>query len=561
MPCGWTSFCLGKKSLKAGRKVAAFSKRYASLILLLKHNQMNYTKLTTLGLCSMGIVTPALSKNGQAEKKPNRRPNIIFMMSDDHAYQAISAYGSIVNKTPNIDRIANDGAIFMHNYCANSISTPSRACALTGKHSHKNGVLTWDAIDTAQVTFPKLLRSNGYRTGIFGKWHLGSNPAGFDEWMVYPGQGSYYNPDYLTAKGPVQIEGYSEEVTTNLALDFLKRQSNPDQPFLLVCNFKAPHRSWMPGPKYLTMYANDTIPEPETLFDDYSDRATPASQHKMGIDKHMHMGYDLKVPMGEDYWDKVGGYERMTPAQKEAWNKAYGPEIYKFLIERPKGKDLVRWKYQHYMKDYLRCVAAVDDNIGRILDYLKENNLEENTIVVYCADQGFYLGEHGWFDKRWMYEESFRMPLLMRWPNGIKKGITIDQLTQNIDFAPTLLEAAGIKAPKEMQGKSMLPLLEGKKVKWRDALYYHYYDHIGEHGVARHYGVRTDRYKLIHYYTTNEWELFDLDKDPKEMHSQYSNPAYADVKKMLLKKLEQLKVEYQIPDSLTKELMEKFDKK
>lgn len=518
---------------------------------------MNYTKLTTLGICTVGVVIPALSKDAKVEKKQSGRPNIIFIMSDDHAYQAISAYGSTINRTPNIDRIASDGAIFTHNYCANSISSPSRACVLTGKHSHLNGVLTWESIDTAQVTFPKIFHSNGYKTGIFGKWHLGSDPAGFDEWMVYPGQGNYYNPDYLTSKGKVQIEGYSVEVTTDLALDFLKRQSSTDSPFLLICNYKAPHRTWMPGPKYLTMYANDTIPEPETLFDDYSNRATPASQHKMGIGKDMALGYDLKVPIGDGYWDKVYGYDRMTPTQKDAWCKAYGPEIYKFMVDKPTGKDLVRWKYQHYMKDYLRCVAAVDDNVGRLLDYLKKNNLEENTIVVYCADQGFYLGEHGWFDKRWMYEESFRMPLLMRWPNGIKKGITLDQLTQNIDFAPTLLDAAGIKAPKEMQGKSMLPLLEGKKVKWRDALYYHYYDHIGEHSVARHYGVRTDRYKLIHYYTTDEWELFDLEKDPKEMHSEYSNPAYADIKKMLLKKLEQLKVEYQIPDSLTKKLMDK----
>lgn len=512
---------------------------------------MNYTRLTTLSVCTLGIAATGASREGHSKQKDGR-PNIIFMMSDDHAYQAIGAYGSVLNQTPNIDRIASEGALFKHNYCANSISSPSRACVLTGKHSHLNGVLTWESIDTAQVTFPKILHSNGYTTGIFGKWHLGSTPAGFDEWMVYPGQGDYYNPDYLTSKGKIRIEGYSEEITTDMALDFLKRHGDAKNPFLLVCNFKAPHRTWMPGPKYLTKYANDTFPEPPTLFDDYSDRATPASEHKMGIDKDMTLGYDLKVPVGDTFWEKVGGYERMTPAQKEAWNKAYGPEIYAFLANRPKGKELVRWKFQHYMRDYLRCVAAVDDNVGRILDYLKEHNLEENTIVVYCADQGFYLGEHGWFDKRWMYEESFRMPLLMRWPARIKKGLQIGELTQNIDFAPTLLDAVGIRPPVAMQGKSFLPLLEGKKVKWRDALYYHYYDHIGEHGVARHEGVRTDRYKLIHYYTTNEWELFDLEKDSKELHSQYSNPEYMDVRRRLVKRLEQLKVEYRVPDSLFK---------
>lgn len=520
---------------------------------------MSFLRVTAIGISAIGITSPAIAQKDLQSKKRDSKPNIIFMMSDDHAFQAISAYGSTLNKTPNIDRIAQEGAIFTHNYCANSISSPSRACVLTGKHSHLNGVMAWESIDTAQVTFPKILHQNGYKTAIFGKWHLGSNPVGFDEWMVYPGQGSYYNPDYITPKGNVHIEGYSEEVTTDLALDYLKRQAGSSEPFLLICNFKAPHRTWMPGPKYLTMYAQDTIPEPSTLFDDYSNRATPASQNKMEIGKDMTLGYDLKVPMGDDQWNAVGGYERLTPAQKKLWNDAYGPEMYAFMANKPQGKELLRWKYQHYIKDYLRCVAAVDDNVGRILDYLKENHLDQNTIVVYCSDQGFYLGEHGWFDKRWMYEESFRMPLLIRWPQQIKAGTTINELTQNIDFAPTLLDAAGIKAPKEMQGKSMLPLLEGRKVKWRDALYYHYYDHIGEHSVARHYGVRTDRYKLIHYYTTDEWELFDLEKDPMELHSEYNNAAYADVKKMLLRRLEQLKVEYKIPDTLTLHLMEKHD--
>lgn len=496
-----------------------------------------------------GLCQPAC---GAPEAATPDRPNILFIFSDDHAVQAISAFGSRVNKTPNIDRIANEGARFTRNFCANSICSPSRACVLTGKHSHLNGVTEWQRFDGSQFTFPKALRTAGYRTGIFGKWHLGSDPTGFDEWMVYLGQGHYYNPDYKTHAGKKRITGYSVDVTTDRALDFIKRNRGSDKPFLVMCQYKAPHRTWMPATRYLNKFDGETIPEPDTLFDDYSGRAAPAAKHRMGIDKHMRMDYDLKVPNA-----KGGGifdYKRMTPTQRAAWDAAYGPKNRAFKEAKLTGRALVEWKYQRYIKDYLRCIAAVDDNVGRLLDYLKAEGLDKNTIVIYSSDQGFYLGEHGWFDKRWMYEESFRMPLVMRWPGVIKPGTTVSQLTQNIDFAPTFLQAAGLPVPGEIQGASLLPLLKDAGSPWRDALYYHYYNHggnklepRGEHGVPRHHGVRTDRYKLIHYYTSDEWELFDLEKDPQEMHNEYANPEYAATLKELRSKLDQLVKEYDAP--------------
>jgi arylsulfatase A-like enzyme len=413
-----------------------------------------------------------------------------------------------------------------------------------------NGQRTnFDTFDAAQQTFPKLLQKAGYTTAIIGKWHLKTNPTGFDEWMIYPGQGYYYSPEYITPTGKKKIKGYSVEVTTNLALDFLKRNKD-GKPFLLMCQFKAPHRNWMPGPKYLHMYDDVTIPEPETLFDDYKGREKPASRHRMGIDNDMTFFYDLKVPQIHGRYDGMmkAYMHRLTPKQLAAWKEAYDPKNKAFMDAHLEGKDLVRWKYQRYVKDYLRCVAAVDDNIGRILDYLHETGLDKNTIVVYSSDQGFYLGEHGWFDKRWMYEESFRMPLLMRWPGKIKPGTKIDKLTQNIDFAPTLLEAAGVNIPKDIQGESLLPLVTGKKVEWRKSLYYHYYEEGGGHGVTRQYGVRTDNYKLIRYYAYNKWELFDMKKDPHELKSVYNNPEYMEIKKRLKDELARLEALYKIKE-------------
>ena len=476
------------------------------------------------------------------------KPNVVFIFSDDHATQAISAYGSKINRTPNIDRIAREGAIFRNNFCANSICGPSRATILTGKHSHKNGFMrNGNRFDPEQTTFPKLLRKVDYRTAVFGKWHLGTEPTGFDEWMVYPGQGSYYRPDYRTPEGKKTIPGYSVEVTTNLALDFLKKQKK-DRPFLLMCQYKAPHRNWMPGPKYLTKYDDVSIPEPDTLFDDYTKRASVLGKHKMGIDAHMSFFYDLKVEGHEDkryakYMNSFLG--RMSNEQRKAWDAAYGPKNEAFLKSKLQGKELVRWKYQRYVKDYLRCVTAVDDGVGRILESLDKLGLSENSIVIYASDQGFYLGEHGWYDKRWIYEESLKMPLVMRWPGKIKAGTQITQLTQNIDFAPFFLEAAGTIIPKEMQGRSLMPLLQNQEAEWRKDIYYHYYE-AGGHGVPAHYGIRGERYKLVHFPRSAEWNLIDLQEDPREMRSEHENPKHENTLREMKARLASLRRKYEL---------------
>ena len=472
------------------------------------------------------------------------RPNIVFIFADDHALQAISAYnyrGRSLNQTPNIDRIAKEGAIFRNNFCANSICAPSRATVLTGKHSHLNGVTAWQKFDGSQFTFAKALQAAGYHTGIFGKWHLTSEPTGFDEWMVHPGQGSYHNPDFITPDGKKRIPGYATDVTTDLSLDFMKRQKE-GQPFLLMCQYKAPHRTWQPPVGAPGRHADGRFAEPDNHFDTYEGRSKPVARHLMGIDRHMKMDYDLKVPV-----EKSNEWARMTEIQREAYHRFYDEENRAFLEANLTGKDLVHWKYQRYLRDYLSCVDSIDNNVGRILAYLKESGLDRNTLIVYSSDQGFYLGEHGWFDKRWMYEESFRMPLLMRWPGHIEPGTEIGQLAQNIDFAPTFLAAAGLPVPQEVQGRSLLPLLAKEPVEWRDALYYHYYDGPGEHGVAKHYGVRTSRYKLIRFYADDAWELYDLEKDPNEMHSVYDDPAYAAVRAELTTKLDELKKQYANP--------------
>ena len=368
--------------------------------------------------------------------------------------------------------------------------------------------------------------------------------------MVYPGQGSYYKPDYITPEGKKVIPGYSVEVTTDLALDFLSKQKK-DKPFLLMCQYKAPHRNWMPGPKYLTKYDDVSIPEPETLFDDYSKRASVLGKHKMGIDAHMSFFYDLKVEGHEDkrYAKYMSSFlRRMSPEQRKAWDAAYGPKNEAFLNADLQGKDLVRWKYQRYVKDYLRCVAAVDDGVGRILKSLDKLGLSENSIVIYSSDQGFYLGEHGWYDKRWIYEESLKMPLVMRWPGQIKPGTKIKKLTQNIDFAPFFLEAAEAEIPDEIQGRSLMSLFNEPEALWRKAIYYHYYE-AGGHGVPAHYGIRDERYKLVHYPKSDEWNLVDLKKDPSEMQSVHDNPEYKKVLDSMHSKLRDLQNHYDVETS------------
>jgi arylsulfatase A-like enzyme len=489
-----------------------------------------------LALAVAAAALPQCFDAKAARAADQKRPNILFIMADDHGYQAIGAYGSKVNETPNIDRIAKQGMRFDRCFVTNSICGPSRAVILTGKYSHLNGFTrNGNRFNGAQQNVAKLLKKVGYQTAVVGKWHLGTDPTGFDYWHILKGQGPYYNPPMLTPGGTVKHVGYTTDIITDESLRWLKEMRDPDKPFLLLYQHKAPHRNWQPGPKYLHKYDDVTIPEPETLFDDYSGRGTPAHTQKMMVAKDLNP-YDLKLvkqrPLNEE--------------QTEVWDKAYGPKNEAFEKADPKGKDLVRWKYQRYAKDYLRCIASVDENVGRVLDYLDESGLADNTVVFYTSDQGWYLGEHGWFDKRWMYEESFRTPLLVRWPGHTKPGSVSNDLVMNLDFAETFLNLAGAPIPDDMQGRSIVPLLEGKDVDWRDSIYYHYYEYPGAHSVRRHYGVRTDRYKLIYFYEddVNEWELYDLEKDPHEMQSVYDDPAYADVVKEMKAELKRLRDKY-----------------
>ncbi len=493
---------------------------------------------------------------GYACQKQSERPNIIFIMSDDHAFQAISAYGSVLNKTPNIDRIAQEGMLFQNAFVTNSICAPSRAVILTGKYSHLNGVLDNRLeFDSTQVTFPKLLQEAGYQTAIIGKWHLKTDPKGFDFWKVL--SGGYYNPDFLTPEGSEQVEGYMTDIIADMALDWLIYDRNPEKPFMMMYHNTAPHREWWPGPDHLKTYDGVTFPEPPTLFDDYSNRGTAAREQEMTILHHMRMSGDLKIKpenpdtiFGEEPGEIMSykrSYLRMTDKQREQWDDAYDPMVEEFKNNPLEGdEELLKWKYQHYMHDYLSCVASVDDNVGRLLDYIDESGLADNTIVVYTSDQGFYLGEHGWFDKRFMYEESLRTPLLIRWPGKIKPGSACDKMVLNLDFGETFLDAAGLSIPEDMQGKSILPLLKGETPEtWRDAIYYHYYEYPAVHMVKRHYGIRTERYKLIHfYYDIDEWELYDLQEDPHELNNVYGKEGYDEITADLKARLEELQNQY-----------------
>ncbi len=462
---------------------------------------------------------------GTANVVAQDRPNIVFLFSDDLTAQAISAYrcGLDLPATPNFDRLAKGGMLFENSFCGNSICTPSRATVMTGLHSHKNGIVHLGGVlDPDLPTWPRALHQNGYTTAIFGKWHLKTKPVGFDEWAVFSGQGSYYNPDVFTKDGRRRIEGHSTKVVTDLALDWLQRR-DASKPFLLMLQHKAPHRNWKPSLTDLALYRDIQLPEPDTLFDDYEGRVA-AANHKMGIDAHMRLGSDLML-----FRDAAEAkpLARMTPSQLKSYLGAFADENRAFYADPPTGKALVRWKYQRYMKNYLRCVAGVDRSVGRVLDALDDAGLSDNTIVVYCADQGFYLGEHGWFDKRWAYEESLRMPLIIRWPGKVKAGARAKAMVQNIDYAPTLLAAAGLKPDWDVHGISFLPILTNGGATpegFRDTIYYRYID--GGHGVARHSAIRTDRYKLLYFdrprneaEKKHRWELFDLQNDTQEMHN------------------------------------------
>lgn len=508
-------------------------------------------------------------------QKKKTRPNIVFIMSDDHAYQAISAYSDHLIETPNIDRIANEGIKFTNACVTNSICAPSRAVILSGKHSHLNGKI--DNIfpfDTTQITFPQILQNGGYQTAMFGKLHFGNNPKGFDQFKILPGQGHYYNPDFITKhEGRINIEGYTSDIITDMTLDWLKEERVEDKPFLLMYLHKAPHREWLPAKRHYTEYINKTFPEPETLFDDYEGRGRAAKEAEMNLLTHMNWAGDSKIPpallneMGIPQtakWDHAA-YDhtvgRMTPGQKADWDKIYNPMIEEFKknYKNMSDKELMKWRFQRYMQDYLGSIAAVDDGVGRVLDYIDDSGLRDNTIVVYTSDQGFYLGEHGWFDKRFIYNESFKTPLLVRWPNEIKAGTTNTQMVQNLDFAQTFLDAAMMDAPDDMQGESLLPLFKGQTEGFRDAVYYHYYEYPSVHMVKRHYAIVTEDYKLAHfYYDVDEWELYDRKNDLLEMKNVYDDPAYAEVVVDLKKQLADMRVHYKDSPELDQLYIEKY---
>ena len=524
------------------------------------------------------IAIASLFSCAEKQKEVKKRPNILFIMSDDHAYQAISAYSDKLIKTPNIDRLADEGMLFTNACVTNSICAPSRATILTGKHTHINGKI--DNImpfDTTQVTFPKLFQEAGYQTAMFGKLHFGNNPKGVDEFIILPGQGNYINPNFITKRGDTTITGYVTDIITDLTINWLDKKRDVEKPFMLMYLHKAPHRPWWPSPEKFKEFSKKTFPEPESLFDDYKNRGTAAKTAEMNLLTHMRYGHDSKISpktiaemggvtpyVAPFIWDGVdsftGAYNRFNEAQKTLYDPILDSINLDFKTNWPTMNDeqKMRWKYQRYMQDYLGCISSVDDNVGRVLDYLDSSGLAENTIVVYTSDQGFYLGEHGWFDKRFIYDESFKTPLLIRWPNEIKAGTTNDEMVQNLDFAQTFLDAAQIQIPEDMQGESLLPLLKQTDVKWtRDAVYYHYYEYPAEHMVKRHYGIVTKEYKLIHfYYDVDEWELFDRKKDPQEMNNVYDDPSYADIVKDLKIKLAELRVKYKDSEELDKKYIE-----
>ncbi len=503
------------------------------------------------------------------EKQSVEKPNIIFILADDHAYQAISAYDTTFIKTPSIDRLAREGMLFSHAFVTNSICSPSRAVILTGKFSHLNSVRdNWDVFDTTEITFPKLLQQHGYQTALYGKWHLKSLPKGFDYWKVLPDQGQYYQPDFLTPQGETRDTGYVTDIITDMAIHFLDSLRDPNKPFLLMVHHKAAHRDWWPSMQDITAFKDKKIPVPQTLFDTYVNRGKAASEEEMRIADHMALTMDNKLSpetvarLGYkefmDWYvkDYRNSYNRLTDEEKTKWQSVYGPIEKDFAKNRPKGKALTLWKYHRYMEDYLGTIISVDRNVGRLLDYLDQHNLSKNTMVVYTSDQGFYLGEHGWFDKRFMYEQSFRTPLLIRYPALIQPGAVNNDLVQNLDFAETMLDVTGVPVPEDMQGRSLVPLFQNNNTGWRDALYYHYYEYPGIHAVKRHYGIRTARYKLIHfYYDIDEWEMYDLEKDPGEMKNIYNDPDYAAVRTDLEKRLAELRIQYKDSEELDKKFI------
>ena len=514
----------------------------------------------------------------QVEEIPNKKPNILFIMSDDHAYQAISAYSNHLTETPNIDRIAKEGMLFTNACVTNSICAPSRAVILTGKHSHLNGKIdNMFPFDTTNITFPQLLQNAGYQTAMFGKLHFGNNPKGFDEFQILPGQGTYYNPDFITKKnGRVNEIGYTTDIITDKTLNWLKTERKEDDPFLLMYLHKAPHREWLPPERHYKNFTKKTFPEPATLFDDYEGRGSAAKEAEMNLLTHMNWAGDSKIrPEVMDElgipetakWDK-GAYKRevgrQNAEQRAKWDAVYDPinEDFKKRFPTMTEKEQMQWRYQRYMQDYLGSIAAVDDGVGEVLDYLEESGLAENTIVVYTSDQGFYLGEHGWFDKRFIYDESFKTPLMVKWPNVIKPNQKNTTMVQNLDFAQTFLDAAGVEAPADMQGESLVPLMKGEAENFREAVYYHYYEYPSVHMVKRHYAIVTENYKLAHFYfDVDEWELYDRKKDGNEMKNVYNEPEYAEVVADLKVKLAAMRVKYKDSKELDQKYLDMYAEK
>ncbi|RKN79325.1 sulfatase family protein [Ulvibacterium marinum] len=510
----------------------------------------------------------------------NKRPNILFIMSDDHAIQALSAYGHPISQlapTPNIDRIAKNGALFTQSFVTNSICGPSRAVILTGKHSHINGFRqNGDHFDGNQPTLPKMLKQSGYQTTIVGKWHLHGYPQGFDYWKIIVDQGNYYNPDFIENGDTTRIEGYATDIITRDALSWLKDKRNDSLPFFLMVHHKAPHRNWMPALRHTNKYDSIQFPLPETYFPNFQDQQA-AREQLQTIYEDMYEGHDLKMTLELDNVELAHNpwktdFERMSPEQRKAWDETYKEKNNDFHQAGLRGRDLAEWKGQRYIRDYIATIAALDEGVGKLLDYLENNGLDENTLVVYTSDQGFYLGEKGWFDKRFMYEESFGTPLLMQLPGTIAPNQKVKALVQNLDFAQTFLDFAGVtETDFEMQGKSFKGLLDGslEEDDFRDVVYYHYYDYPAFHMVKKHYGIRTKRYKLIHFYDDiDTWEFYDLKKDPKEMYNAINDDVYSKTINRMHKKLDSVQKHYKVterefekaPKEKIKRAYEQFDK-
>lgn len=503
------------------------------------------------------VASTTTSCNRNKGDEAPAQPNIVFIMTDDHTAQMLSAYDTRYVETPNLDRIANDGVKFTRSYVANSLSGPSRACMLTGKHSHKNGFTDNEnsTFDSSQPTFPKYLQKAGYETAVIGKWHLESLPTGFTYWEVVPGQGDYYKPRFIQMNGDtIEHDGYITNVITDISLDWLENGRDKDKPFALLIHHKAQHRNWMPDTCYLDLYEDQEYPLPSNFFDNYEGReAAKTAEMQILNDTHMDPVYDLKMRrpgkntrLSESY---EGIYNRMTDEEKERWNKTYDPIIEEYYNSNMTNEEKAQWKFNRYMRDYSKVLKSLDDNVGRVLDYLEENNMLDNTLVVYTSDQGFYMGEHGWFDKRFMYEESLNTPLLMLPPKGFDARGEINEMVQNIDYGPTFLDLAGVEIPEDMQGVSLLPLLKGEHpADWRDDIYYHFYEYPAEHMVKRHYGVRDDRYKLIHFYNDiDKWELYDLQEDPYEMNNIYGQPGTEEITASMMERLKKAQEKYDDP--------------